>query len=148
MSTWRNIMEEKAYDAIQNLFKLFNDHQINYELTASFINNNWNLIYQIGDNILPKLFFIFNNHEFYGILYIDGNDYSWSVIKNDSLSPFKGYLDPEHTEYIDLVIATLINFINSQKFELINLDSVNQDMEQKIKILKSQKLNTCGYYLN
>jgi len=107
----------------------------------SFINNNKSIIEENIDNILDRLFMIYNNKDLYCILLTIDDRYLWSLYKDNEFSAFKSINNEK-----DSIVEMMVGFIDSNKIKDIYPDIDGLNLNKKIKLLKKCKLNSHGYH--
>lgn len=144
-------MEErsKIINEFNDLITIFNNVSIPIEVTLTFISNNLDIIIDNRDTIKNKLYFIFNKSDVYGIVFAKENEYSWSILTDNSFSKLES-IKPESQESIsasDYIVEMIIHFANSEKIRKVIPEIDSYSIENKIKSLKDIGLNSNGYHV-
>lgn len=116
---------------------------------VSFISNNVDFLGGEIDSIKDKLFLICNNKKKYALLFVDGNDYKWSIYKDDEFKTIKKIdedTDLSEVERSDFIVEMMIDFSKKAIVQQLAPDIKNMNIEGKVKTLKRIGLNSNGYH--
>lgn len=119
-----------------------------YKDLKSFIENNIDFLN--NDNFdINKLFLIKNNNDIYAILYINENDYYWSINKHGIYTTFKSNHDMDKDEiyYTDYIVESVLRFTTSEKISTIIPDIIDKPLEERVNKVKKLGLNKKGYHI-
>lgn len=128
-------------DYTKEIIMYLKNNGCNATLITSFLRNNINFILNIN-NLLDKIYFIYNNNEIYAILIADNDYYYWSICEDNISYPLLKNKDNN-----DYIIEMIINYISANKFKGIIPNTNDMNVESKVKILKNTRLNTNGYHI-
>ena len=79
----------------------------------------------------------------YGIIWVNGDDYEWSVFENGI---FRRIMKSDNDEH-DYIVDMILEFADTEKIKRVVPDICNMNLENKIKTLKKIRLNSQGYHL-
>ena len=136
----KNQMYEKLYDNLEVIKK----KGCNLKSGLSLIRNNPILLECTKEELDHKLSFIVNHDQIYAALFVNDNDYEWSLCEEESFSSLKkSSLYDKESE--DVVIETMLQSIIHNK--LIDKEK-NLSLEDEIYDFKNTiKVNKYGYHI-
>lgn len=94
-----------------NIRALLKKVNLEDDIINAFIKDNVGLILTTP-NIQEHLFFITKGPVVYGIVYIDGDFYKWSVLDKNGFTPFKEYTDDdkEFLSICDYIVELILRY--------------------------------------
>lgn len=106
----------------------------------SLIKNNPEILKIDIEVLKNQLFLILNHQILYAMLYVNQNNYAWSLFKNNEFGPFIS-----NEEEKDLIVEMMISSID----KLINIEetNVNQSLELKMQEYRRIKKYNDGYHI-
>jgi len=126
-----------------NIANIIKRKGCNIQSAFTLVKNNPELL-KIDINELEKrLYLIINHNIIYALLYVEENNYSWSILKNNEFGPFIKNIANHHNN--DYIIEMIIESI--EKYNKITSPMSNQTLEEKIKQFDLIKKNEEGYHL-
>lgn len=120
------------------------------ELSAlNFIEQNIDVLAGSDKDVNDSIYFLLNNQNIYGIVYVNGNHYYWSTLIDGSLTKLKtvNEEDEDYVQASDYVVEMIIDFANSEKIKRIIPEISGYTIENKLRALKNLGLNENGYHV-
>ena len=143
------LQETNEYLQFKKLLENLIASGINEYSALKFIEENINILSKKDKDVNDSIYFLLNNQDVYGIVYVEGDKYYWSTLLNGALTKLKT-INEEDKDFIqasDYVVEMIINFANSEKIQRIIPEITTYTIENKLKALKSLGLNENGYHV-
>lgn len=140
------MMEKKVVEEFSPIINDFVDIGCSVEEALTFIYNNIEVVRDSDKFNVEKMYFICNNKEVYGLLYVDGDDYSWSIHINNEFSKLKSKDEKTDVTNSDYIVDMMIGIGESEKVKKVVPSIDTMSTEGKIKTLKKIGLNSKGYH--
>lgn len=115
----------------------------NSKSTLSLIRNNPNLLNMNPKVLENQLYLIINHSTVYAILFVEENDYYWSVLEHEEFGPLIS--SKAHQENNDYIIDMMIESVN--KYFSYQAPEEKQTLEEDLKTFSSIRKNEEGYHL-
>ena len=146
------MQEENKYRQFKRLLENLIKSGIDEYSALKFIEENIDILAKKDDDdydVNNSIYFLLNNQDVYGIVYVDGNNYYWSNLINGFLTKLKtvNERDEDFLQASDFVVEMIINFANSEKIKQIIPEITTYSVENKLKALKNLGLNENGYHV-
>lgn len=146
------MQEENKYRQFKRLLENLIKSGIDEYSALKFIEENIDILAKKDDDdydVNNSIYFLLNNQDVYGIVYVDGDTYYWSNLINGFLTKLKtvNEKDEDFLQASDFVVEMIINFANSEKIKQIIPDITTYSVENKLKALKNLGLNENGYHV-
>lgn len=146
------MQEENKYRQFKRLLENLIKSGIDEYSALKFIEENIDILAKKDDDdydVNNSIYFLLNNQDVYGIVYVDGDTYYWSNLINGFLTKLKtvNEKDEDFLQASDFVVEMIINFANSEKIKQIIPDITTYSVENKLKSLKNLGLNENGYHV-
>lgn len=146
------MQEENKYRQFKRLLENLIKSGIDEYSALKFIEENIDILAKKDDDdydVNNSIYFLLNNQDVYGIVYVDGDTYYWSNLINGFLTKLKtvNEKDEEFLQASDFVVEMIINFANSEKIKQIIPEITTYSVENKLKALKNLGLNENGYHV-
>lgn len=139
-------MSRQLKEEVNNIIKTFTARGFSQEEIASFLNRNFDYIEEHGNMVQDHLYFMYNNHDLYGVLVACDNDYRWSVYHDGEFTSFQTINSCADIKKSDYIVEMMIRFADSDKLKTIVPTIHNMSVEGKVKMLKRIGLNSNGYH--
>ncbi len=136
-------MQKGVEVSMKNLIELFRQHGCSVEAIQDFIQSNFQYLIEENVDSSKNLYFVYNHKNLYGVIWVYGDEYEWSVYEDGKFRRVIKDDDKEH----DYIIDMILEFTDAEKIKRIVPDIEKMNLENKIKILKKIKLNSQGYHL-
>ena len=146
------MQEENKYRQFKRLLENLIKSGIDEYSALKFIEENIDILakkYDDDYDVNNSIYFLLNNQDVYGIVYVDGDTYYWSNLINGFLTKLKtvNEKDEDFLQASDFVVEVIINFANSEKIKQIIPEITTYSVENKLKALKNLGLNENGYHV-
>ena len=146
------MQEENKYRQFKRLLENLIKSGIDEYSALKFIEENIDILAKKDDDdydVNNSIYFLLNNQDVYGIVYVDGDTYYWSNLINGFLTKLKtvNEKDEDFLQASDFVVEMIINFANSEKIKQIIPEITTYSVENKLKALKNLGLNENGYHV-
>lgn len=146
------MQEENKYRQFKRLLENLIKSGIDEYSALKFIEENIDILAKKDDDdydVNNSIYFLLNNQDVYGIVYVDGDTYYWSNLINGFLTKLKtvNEKDEDFLQASDFVVEMIINFANSEKIKQIIPDITTYSVENKLRALKNLGLNENGYHV-
>ena len=142
-------MKQKVLEKFKVIFENLEARGCSKEEILSFIDSNFDLIQKEYETITERLYLIYNNKALYGVLFVDGDEYQWSIYRNnEKFMPLVrvGGRDNNGLQNGDYIVEMMLNFADTEKVKQVVPNVSEMDVENKVKILKRIGLNSKGYH--
>lgn len=135
-------MQQKNYEEIMKIIKIIKSKGIGFKDALTLVRNNLNLLNIPKEELEHRLFVIMNNSIIYAILYVEENNYAWSIYQENGFGPFinKNIDKNNHNYIIEMMIEAIKKFSKKRMIP-------NQSLEDQIVEFKEIKQNDEGYHL-
>lgn len=143
------MMKQKVLEKFKVIFENLEARGCSKEEILSFIDSNFDLIQKEYETITERLYLIYNNKALYGVLFVDGDEYQWSIYRNnEKFMPLVrvGGRDNNGLQNGDYIVEMMLNFADTEKVKQVVPNVSEMDVENKVKILKRIGLNSKGYH--
>lgn len=134
--------QKKIEYYFEKMIHLLDENGCSIQAIQSFINHNYDYLLDEDQDVTKDIYFVYNNRNLYGIIWVNGNQYEWSIYDNDNFRRIRHYDEDE-----DAIIDMILGFANTDKVKKIVPEIGNMNLEDKIKVLKKLKLNSSGYHI-
>ncbi|MBO5475162.1 MAG: hypothetical protein J5982_01490 [Bacilli bacterium] len=145
------MQEENKYRQFKRLLENLIKSGIDEYSALKFIEENIDILAKKDDDydVNNSIYFLLNNQDVYGIVYVDGDTYYWSNLINGFLTKLKtvNEKDEDFLQASDFVVEMIINFANSEKIKQIIPEITTYSVENKLRALKNLGLNENGYHV-
>lgn len=143
------LQEANEYKQFKRLLENLINSGIEEYYALRFIEENIEILSKKDRDVNDSIYFLLNNQDVYGIVYVDGNTYYWSTIVDGDLTRLRtiNEKDRDYLQSSDYVVEMIINFANSEKIKKIIPEITTYTIEEKLKTLKSLGLNENGYHV-
>ncbi len=135
--------QKEVQNNMEHLIGLFQENGCSVEAIQDFIQNNFHYLIEEGIDSSEQLYFVYNHNDLYGVIWIYGDLYQWSIYDHGMFRK-ASKLDEGENDYI---IDMILNFTNTDKIKKIVPNISQMNLENKVKSLKKLKLNSDGYHL-
>ena len=143
------LQETNKYKQFKILLENLIKSGIDENIALKFIEENIDILASKDKDVNDSIYFLLNNQDIYGIVYVEGDQYYWSTV-NDGFLPKLKTINEDDDDYIqasDYVVEMIINFANSEKIQKIIPEITTYTVENKLKALKTLGLNENGYHV-
>lgn len=136
-------MNKNYYEEIISIIKIMKNRGIPFQSALSLIKNNMELLQIPEEELEQRLFIVMNNTILYAILYVEENNYAWSIYQENSFGRFinKNTDKKNHNYIIEMMLDAVKKY--NQKSQI----SPNQSLEKQIIEFNLIKQNEEGYHL-
>lgn len=136
-------MNKQSYEQIINIIKIIKNKGVSFQNALTLVKNNIELLNIPEEELEHRLFIIMNNTIIYAILYVEENNYSWSIYQENGFGPFinKNIDKNNHNYIIEMMLEAI------KKFSKKRTNSLAQSLEEQIGEFKEIKQNEEGYHL-
>lgn len=147
------LQEVNEYKQFKRLLENLINSGIEEYYALKFIEENIDILASKDEDqeydVNNSIYFLLNNQDVYGVVYVKGNTYYWSNYINGSLTKLKtiNERDEDYLQSSDFVVEMIINFANSEKIKRIIPEITTYSIEEKLKTLKNLGLNENGYHI-
>lgn len=136
-------MNKQNYEQIINIIRIIKNKGISFQDALTLVRNNIELLSIPEEELEHRLFIVMNNTLVYAILYVEENNYAWSVYQENGFGPFiNKSVDKNNHNYIIEMMLESIKKISKKRISLLN-----QTLEKQIGEFKEIKQNEEGYHL-
>lgn len=143
------MIEKKVLEKFKVIFENLGARGCSKEEILSFIDSNFDLVQKEYETITDQLYLIYNNKSLYGVLFVDGDKYQWSIYRDQkSFMPLvrTGERDENGLQNGDYIIEMMLHFADSDKVKNVVPNVSEMDVENKVKVLRRIGLNSKGYH--
>ena len=81
-------MNKETYKQIINIVKIIKNKGVSFQDALTLVKNNLELLNIPEEELEHRLFIIMNNTLIYAILYVEENNYAWSIYQENSFGNF------------------------------------------------------------
>lgn len=135
-------MNKETYGQIINIVKIIKNKGISFQDALTLIKNNLELLNIPKEELEHRLFIVMNNTVIYAVLYVEENNYAWSIYQENSFGPFIKNRDKNNHNYIIEMMLEAVEKFNRKK-----QNSLNKNLEEQIKEFNQINQNEEGYHL-
>lgn len=135
-------MNKETYGQIINIVKIIKNKGISFQDALTLIKNNLELLNIPKEELEHRLFIVMNNTVIYAVLYVEENNYAWSIYQENSFGPFTKNRDKDNHNYIIEMMLEAVEKFNRKK-----QNSLNKNLEEQIKEFNQINQNEEGYHL-
>lgn len=133
-------VNKETYKQIINIVKITKNKGVSFQDALTLVKNNLELLNIPEEELEHRLFIIMNNTLIYAILYVEENNYAWSIYQENSFGHFIKNKDKNNHNYIIEMMLEAVEKFNKKK-------SLNKSLEEQIKEFNQIKQNEEGYHL-
>lgn len=114
-----------------------------------FIEDNIYILFHEDRDVNDSIYFILNNEDIYGIMYVVQDMYYWSNLIEGRLTSLKTLAETESTsiDSVDFIVEMVIDFANNEKIKKMVPEITSCNLEEKLRLLKDIELNSNGYHI-
>lgn len=135
-------VNKETYGQIINIVKIIKNKGISFQDALTLIKNNLELLNIPKEELEHRLFIVMNNTVIYAVLYVEENNYAWSIYQENSFGPFTKNRDKDNHNYIIEMMLEAVEKFNRKK-----QNSLNKNLEEQIKEFNQINQNEEGYHL-
>ena len=135
-------MEKEVQNNIADLTKKLIENGCSYDSVQLFIKDNLYFFVDEHPDCSKHIYFVYNHLILYGIIFVYGDSYTWSICKDGEFSR----IYDSRIDEVDSIIETILKCADSSDFKKVVPDVSSMNLEEKVKALKKFKLNSYGYH--
>lgn len=135
-------MNKENYEQIINIVKIIKNKGVSFQDALTLIKNNLELLTIPEEELKHRLFVVMNNTTIYAVLYVEKNNYAWSIYKENSFGPFiKKNIDKNNHNYIiEMMLDAIRKYSKKQ-------NTFSPSLELQIEEFNQINQNEEGYHL-
>lgn len=135
-------MNKENYEQIINVVKIMKNKGVSFQDALTLIKNNLELLTISEEELKHRLFVVMNNTTIYAVLYVEKNNYAWSIYKENSFEPFiKKNIDKNNHNYIiEMMLDAIRKYSKKQ-------NTFSPSLELQIEEFNQINQNKEGYHL-
>lgn len=147
------LQEVNEYKQFKRLLENLINSGIEEYYALKFIEENIDILASKDEDqkydVNNSIYFLLNNQDVYGVVYVKGDAYYWSNYINGYLTKLRtiNEKDEDYLQSSDFVVEMIINFANSEKIKRIIPEITTYSIEEKLRTLKNLGLNENGYHI-
>lgn len=136
-------MNKNNYEQILSIVKIIKSKGVDFQTALTLIKNNLSLLTIPEEELEHRLFIIMNNTTIYAVLYVEENNYAWSIYQENSFGPFiRKNVDKNNHNYIIEMMLEAVKKFNQKK-----QSDFKKSLEEQVEEFNQIQQNEEGYHL-
>lgn len=136
-------MNKNNYEQILSIVKIIKSKGVDFQTALTLVKNNLSLLTIPEEELEHRLFIIMNNTTIYAVLYVEENNYAWSIYRENSFGPFiRKNVDKNNHNYIIEMMLEAVKKFNQKK-----QSDFKKSLEEQVEEFNQIQQNEEGYHL-